>query len=185
MFCIKCGCHISAKAEKCLECGADLPSMEYCSGFWSELNQNHEAMGDDGREVKQVECIENKRSDALKRRITSERGSGQKDKASKWQYLLIAEGVVILIVLLFGIISGSRLRRQISELNNQNAKLEEEKGALQIEYEKLEREKAALEEKYKYIEEGNNSRQEEETDSGIKEEHVFIPEKPADEGRSN
>ncbi len=40
MFCTKCGGRIPPEASKCPNCGADLPVMEYCSGFWSELNQN-------------------------------------------------------------------------------------------------------------------------------------------------
>ena len=40
MFCTKCGGRIPPEASKCPNCGADLPVMEYCGGFWSELNQN-------------------------------------------------------------------------------------------------------------------------------------------------
>ncbi len=55
MFCTKCGGRIPPEASKCPNCGADLPVMEYCGGFWSELNQNtqsgaKEAMTAEGQE---------------------------------------------------------------------------------------------------------------------------------------
>lgn len=40
MFCIKCGRRIPVSASKCPYCSAVLASMEYCSSFWSEVNQN-------------------------------------------------------------------------------------------------------------------------------------------------
>lgn len=40
MFCKKCGRRIQDTDSKCPECNAEIPEMEYCSGFWMELNQN-------------------------------------------------------------------------------------------------------------------------------------------------
>lgn len=57
MFCTKCGCRIPMKAQKCPDCGADLPVMEYCGGFWSELNQNMGAGTDfEERDDRQTEA---------------------------------------------------------------------------------------------------------------------------------
>ena len=56
MFCIKCGCRIPLKATKCPDCGADLPVMEYCGGFWTELNQNTQTgAGFEERDVPEAE----------------------------------------------------------------------------------------------------------------------------------
>lgn len=56
MFCIKCGCRIPLKATKCPDCGADLPVMEYCGGFWTELNQNTQTgAGFEERDVREAE----------------------------------------------------------------------------------------------------------------------------------
>ena len=40
MFCRKCGRRIQGAGARCPACNAEIPEMEYCSGFWVELNQN-------------------------------------------------------------------------------------------------------------------------------------------------
>ena len=52
MFCIKCGCRIPKNTQKCPDCGADRPGMEYCGGFWSELNQNTQCSREESSETR-------------------------------------------------------------------------------------------------------------------------------------
>ena len=175
MFCEKCGRQIPGNASKCPGCGADLPGMEYCSGFWVELNQNSQA----DKTKKQKE------PDQKSEKSTSAEKSGNADAKRKkdvrvkedmkpgilysvLKYAAIAEGVIILILLIHNAVSGGALQKEMDRQNEDlKAQYEEKSEALQNDYdsiskdfdnlkeekEQLEKEKKQLEEEKEQLEE--------------------------------
>lgn len=141
MFCEKCGCRIPGKASKCPGCGADLPGMEYCSGFWAELNQNSLVNNSFGNEEEQ-----NTRESHVNEETTPTKETGISDSRLKkgisikgnmrqaipftlLKYAAIAECVIILILLIFNGVSGSALKKEISQLSEDCDQLESQLAA--------------------------------------------------------
>lgn len=142
MFCIKCGCRIPANASKCPDCGADRPGMEYCGGFWSELNQNTQCPNHSP--VVSKEKTLTREMDVKKEHLNSNDAAiklCKKEKnAEKSPFLrntVMIEGAIILILFLYTLVSGVSLRKQISEAEANGISAEERYTELVKEYEDI------------------------------------------------
>lgn len=149
MFCEKCGCRISGKVSKCPGCGADLPNMEYCNGFWAELNQNslvnknfENTKGQNAQEshfneetapTKETEISDSR----LKKGISIKGHRRQNIPFTLLKYAAIAECVIILILLIFNGVSGRALKKEISQLNEDCDQLETQLATKESEYKKI------------------------------------------------
>ena len=158
MFCANCGCRIPTRAAQCPECRADVPKMEYCSGFWLELNQNslsnteagkYEELKEtkDAAEAASVAVERNKRSPLLKR-------------------ALIAEAAIIAILLLYSTISGAALKNTIKEKDDNNAELQNQNKALKEECADLDNKYTELEKEYNLVKGDYDSLKEEDWEIG-------------------
>ena len=157
MFCTKCGGRIPPEASKCPNCGADLPVMEYCGGFWSELNQNtqsgaKEAMTAEGQEeVREkaagtaAEDPRTEAEDAFAQAppVSGEGGASKAEdrkstekpaRRDKKRSVLRFMPAVLAAVLLFRI---SGLRRQLQDTEEQLQALQGENEVLREDYQHL------------------------------------------------
>lgn len=132
MFCSNCGCRIPVNASKCPNCNAAIHEMEYCSGFWSELNQNsmlcidNEQANTKSRTVIEHDQLQPSEVKDQKLRAESSLNVENKNKSSFIKNVVIAEGVIILVLLIYIIISGAVFKYRINELNEQYSILEEQ-----------------------------------------------------------
>ena len=122
MFCANCGCRIPAKAIRCPECNAEVSKMEYCSGFWLELNQN--SLSDEkAAQHKEQVGAENKQDLVLETKPANT--AGEKNKHGQfWEKLVKLEAAVILILLLYNAISGAVLKKEINKGKDDYTELE-------------------------------------------------------------
>ena len=162
MFCTKCGGRIPPEASKCPNCGADLPVMEYCGGFWSELNQNtqsgaKEAMTAEGQEEVREKAAgtaaEDPRTEAedafaqappvsgeggaskAEDRKSTEKPARRDKKRSVLRFMpAVLAAVLLLGVSLFRI---SGLRRQLQDTEEQLQALQGENEVLREDYQHL------------------------------------------------
>lgn len=142
MFCSNCGCRIPAKASKCPNCNTTVEEMEYCSGFWSELNQNSVLHIDEYQ--KNTDCkVENDIDQEAQGEVETLKPQvginslKNKNKFPFIKYAVIAEGVIIVILLLYNSISGALLKHKLNESNEQNSMLKEQINSLNSEYDSL------------------------------------------------
>ena len=120
MFCIKCGCHIPPNAKKCPDCGEAIANMEYCNGFWQELNQNMPVVTPEekGSEAHKNQPARRKKevSPAQKKTV---KATKQKKNTSTFKTVLIAESAIVALLLLYTVISGSLYKGRINALQEQ------------------------------------------------------------------
>lgn len=141
MFCSNCGCRIPAKALKCPNCNTAVNEMEYCSGFWSELNQNSSLhineqqntynkpdIGDDREVSDEAEKLKPQSVNSPLNRV---------NKPLFMKYAVLAEAAIIVILLLYSAISGAVLKHKLNESNERNSVLEEQMNRLSAEYSSL------------------------------------------------
>lgn len=141
MFCSNCGCRIPAKALKCPNCNTAVNEMEYCSGFWSELNQNSSLhineqqntynkpdIGDDLEVSDEAEKLKPQSVNSPLNRV---------NKPLFMKYAVLAEAAIIVILLLYSVISGAVLKHKLNESNERNSVLEEQMNRLSAEYSSL------------------------------------------------
>ena len=164
MFCTKCGGRIPPEASKCPNCGADLPVMEYCSGFWSELNQNtqsgaKEEMTAEGQEevweradgtaaeeprtepedaFAQVPPVsgESGTSEAEDRK-SAEKPARRDKKRSILRFMPAVLAAVLLLLLGVSLFRISGLRRQLQDTEEQLQALQGENEVLREDYQHL------------------------------------------------
>lgn len=164
MFCKKCGCRIPSNASKCPDCGSDLPNMEYCSGFWSELNQNSQTQKmHSNQAVKEKENTPQSAKEAdtnLNPKVKEKFNTDKKGtkKTSILKYAAIVEGLIIIILFLSTTVSNFALKREVNELKTQNAaadenykELEKQNKAIQTENESLQEQNKKWEQDYKAL----------------------------------
>lgn len=130
MFCNKCGCKIPVNASRCPNCGADIPSMEYCSGFWSELNQNSQANGD-AADIKKQELRNRNTGTEPEGSIPNAGKAVKVENAAKPylrfnKYALIAEAVIIAVLLLYHVVSAASLRGELNKTQKEYSSVNEE-----------------------------------------------------------
>lgn len=133
MFCNKCGCEIPVNVSKCPNCGADIPSMEYCSGFWMELNQNSSA-NDDITDIKEQKSQDQNAGMKSGGSIPDARKHVMHEKAAKpsllFKYAMIAEAVIIASLLLYHVVSAASLRNELNKTQTMYNSVNEEIGKL-------------------------------------------------------
>ncbi len=164
MFCTKCGGRIPPEASKCPNCGADLPVMEYCGGFWSELNQNtqsgaKEAMTAEGQEEVREKAAgtaaEDPRTEAEDAfaqvpPVSGESGTSEAEdrksagkparhakKRSVLRYMPAVLAAVLLLLLAGSLFHISGLRRQLQDTEEQLQALQGENEVLREDYQHL------------------------------------------------
>lgn len=159
MFCRKCGRRIQGAGARCPACNAEIPEMEYCSGFWVELNQNldpvdrgHNIQRDTNSPVvpgaeKNFQETASVDQEKAYNRSNTERESGpsiqmnsshhnalhKKSRSSTLLPLIIGEAVLLLILFIFLFQSGARASKQIDKLNAEIDMLEKKLNSLEAE----------------------------------------------------
>ena len=135
MFCTNCGCRIPAKAIKCPECNAEVSKMEYCSGFWLELNQNSLSNEKADQYKEKVEA-DNDNKEELVVETKPANAAGENNKNGQfWKKVVKAEAAVIVILLLYSTISGAVLKKEINKGKDNYAELESRFAELNENYE--------------------------------------------------
>lgn len=120
MFCIICGCHIPPNAKKCPDCNNTIANMEYCNGFWQELNQNmpvqtaEEKNG--GNQQSQPDRRKKEVSPAPKK-VGKKVKQRQSTPAVKT--VLIAESAIIALLILYTAVSGASHKGRLHALQEQ------------------------------------------------------------------
>lgn len=135
MFCKQCGCHIPATSATCLECRAKVPELEYCSGFWIELNQNsaQKSVNDDLEPAASEHCeikIDNPKESPIKREEQEKRtiqdNCKKRNLAIGLLCLVFVETALIIVMLLILLSTGSEWRKKTHALESEIARVESE-----------------------------------------------------------
>lgn len=147
MFCKNCGCRIPASAPKCPECGVDRPVLEYCAGFWTELNQNTRVKKQkpgadvpgnkadlrlDGLESEDNHEKKNRKPEPVVTR--KDNLPANRAKPKKGGYILqIIEAAVILSLVLYSMLLGNTVKNK----NNKISAMEQDLGRAKTEIQQL------------------------------------------------
>lgn len=165
MFCTKCGCRIPSDASKCPDCGSDRPNMEYCSGFWLELNQNTQANTDTAGWTANTAGGQNAMAEAAftgrqDREPSGDNAPGRKGhepsegntpgrkghepsgsnkpwrKGRLLKFAVIAEGAAILLILMINALSGMALKQDVKEAERERDSAMRQLEELKKEYDR-------------------------------------------------
>ena len=120
MFCIKCGCHIPPNAKKCPNCNNTIADMEYCNGFWQELNQNMPVQtAEEKNDRNRHSQLDRRKKEVSPAPKMVGKKVKQRQNTSAVKTVLIVESAIIALLILYTAVSGTSHKGRVHALQEQ------------------------------------------------------------------